>query len=277
MLRSLLVGVNGSEWSQGACAIGLAWAAQLKIPVTCLGVVDLPALTRLEPVPLGTGGLATVSDPGLITLEQEKIKAALKQAGDLAERAGVECRLINCEGNPATILGEEAQRHDLVILGRRGAPEFGCSTAPSDTLVEILRHAPRPIILAAQQIPKASNVVIAYDGSVQAARTLQSFVSSGLYYGHPLHLVGISNSPDVMNLTLGRAVDFLGVHSLKAETHVLPLGASVADSLMAFARRLPTGLLVIGACGKPWYKELFFGSVTRSVLAQFPVPLFLNH
>jgi nucleotide-binding universal stress UspA family protein len=277
MLRSLLVGVNGSEWSQAACEIGTAWAAELKIPLTCLGVVDLLSLTYLEPVPLGAGELATACDVGLIAVEQEKIKAALQRAGELAERSGIECRLLNREGNPATLLGEEAQRHDLIILGRRGHPKVGCSSTPSDTLVEILRHTPRPIVLAAQTIPKASNVVIAYDGSVQAARTLQSFVSSGLYYGHPLHLVGISNSADAMNQILGRAVDFLGAHCLKAETHVLPVGAGVGESLIDFARRVPAGLMIIGTYGQPWYKELLFGSVTKSVLAQFPVPMFLNH
>lgn len=277
MLRSLLVGVNGTEWSQAACEIGVAWAAELKIPLTCLGAVDLVALTRLSSVPVGAGELVTVCDPGLISLEQEKIAAGLQKAGQLAENAGVECRLINREGNPATLLGEEAQSHDLLILGRRGPTDTGSNSTPSETLIEILRHAPRPIILAAQKIPKSSNVVIAYDGSVPAARTLQSFVSSGLYHGHPLHLVGISNSPVAMQQTLGRAADFLAAHCLTAETHVLPIGKSIAESLIGFADRVPAGLMVVGAYGQPWYKELLFGSVTKSLLARLPVPMFLNH
>lgn len=277
MLRSLLVGVNGTQWSQAACEIGVAWAAELKIPLTCLGALDLVALTSLSSVPIGAGELITTCDPELISFEQEKIKTGLQKAGQLAEKAGVECRLINCEGNPATLLGEEAQRHDLLILGRRGPTEVGSNSAPSDTLTEILRHAPRPIILAAQKIPKSSNVIIAYDGSVQAARTLQSFVSSGLYHGHPLHLVGISDSPDVMSKALGLAADFLGAHCLKAETHVVPIRRTIAESLIGFTGQVPAGLMVIGAYGQPWYKEFLFGSVTKSVLAQVPVPMFLNH
>jgi nucleotide-binding universal stress UspA family protein len=277
MLRSLLVGINGSRWSQAACEIAISWAASLKIPLTCLGVVDLAALAPVEPIPLGAGEYKRDRDARLVAQGRQRIEAALQAAADQAASAGVECHLVKREGSPATLLGEEAQRHDLVILGRRATPTTDRDPPASQTLVEILQHAPRPIVVACQKIPKSSDVVIAYDGSVQAARTLQSFVSCGLYYGHPLHVVGVSNSPDAMQAVLGRAVDFLNAHSLQAETHVVPIGGNVADALIGFVRRVPAGLLVIGAYGQPWYREVLFGSVTRSVLAQVPVPLFLSH
>lgn len=277
MLRSLLVGVNGTEWSYAASEIAVSWAAQFKIPLTCLGAVDIAALTRLSTTPIGAGELVTVTDPGLISLERERIQTGLRRAGELAERANVECRLICVEGHPAVQLGDEAQRHDLVVLGRPTPSDLGSRSTPSETLMEILRRTPRPVVLAARKIPNCSNVIIAYDGSVQAARTLQSFVSSGLCHGHPLHLVGISDSPVAMHQTLGKALDFLTAHCLKAETHSLPIGNGVADSLINFVEKVPAGMMVIGAYGQPWYKELLFGSVTRSVLTHLPVPLFVYH
>lgn len=277
MLRSLIVGVNGSRWSTAACEIAVAWAAELHIPLTCLGVVDLPGLIRLQPVPLGIGDTASAFDPGLVTAEEERIKAALQDASRKAEQAGIACRLITREGSPAELLGEEAQRHDLLILGRRSDPETGTGCAPSEMLVDILRHAPRPIILASNEIPKSSHVVIAYDGSAQSARTLQAFVTSGLYHGHPLHLVAVGNEPERMSQIVSRAADFLAAHCLRAEVHVLPIASSVSQTLVDFCHDIPAGLVVIGAYGKPWYKELLFGSVTKSVLAQLPVPMFLNH
>ena len=277
MLRSLLVGINGSRWSDAACEIGVTWAASLKIPLTCLGVVDVSGLAPAEAF-LPEGGPITVTcDTAAIERRRQQIQAALQVASQRAERAKVECHILKRDGNPATQLGVEAQRHDLVILGRRANPTTNHDPPASETLVEILRQTPRPIIVACQMIPQSSDVVIAYDGSVQAARTLQSFVSSGLYYGHPLHLVGISNDSEAMLTILGRAVDFLEAHSLKAETHVLPVGGNVADSLTGFVRRIPAGLMVMGTYGQPWYRDLLFGSVTRTVLARVPVPLFLSH
>eukprot|EP00475_Leptophrys_vorax_P036223 TRINITY_DN6080_c1_g1_i5.p1 TRINITY_DN6080_c1_g1~~TRINITY_DN6080_c1_g1_i5.p1 ORF type:complete len:277 (+),score=18.21 TRINITY_DN6080_c1_g1_i5:66-896(+) len=276
MLRSLLVGMNGSEDSHAACEVAFAWANELKIPVTCIGVVDPTPLVQLDMVRMESGERAVAYDPQLIVLEREKVAAGLKRATNRAFDLGVSARILLMEGSPAAILGEEAQRHDLLFLGRRSSSE-GVNPGPSDMLVDILRHSPRPIILGCRQIPRYSSVLIAYDGSAQAARTLQSFVSSGLYYGHPLHLVGVSNLPEQMQEILGRANDYLNAHSLNAEKHVLPVGASVASTLIDFARQIPTGLLVIGAYGQPWYKESLFGSVTKSMLASIPVPMFVNH
>lgn len=275
MLRSLLVGVNGSRWSEAACEIGMAWAADLHIPLTCLGVVDVPALIRMQSVSMGAGEVAF--DPGLLEAEQARIKAAIQLVSGRAERAGITCRLLTREGPPAVLLGEEAQRHDLLILGRRLDPKTGVGTAPSEMLVDVLRHSPRPIILSGTQVARSSHVVIAYDGSAQASRTLQSFVTSGLFHGHPLHLVGVSNEPEQMSQILGRATDFLTVHCLRPEVHVLPNGSSAAQTLIEFAKSVSAGLMVLGAYGQPWYKQLLFGSLTISALKHCPVPLFLNH
>ena len=43
------------------------------------------------------------------------------------------------------------------------------------------------------------------------------------------------------------------------------------------ARRLKAGLLVMGAYGQPVLREFFLGSVTRTILEESPVPLFLYH
>ena len=277
MLKSLLIGVHGSQWSQAACEIGINWAASLQIPITCLGVVDLATLTPVEPVPLGATQYKAERDADAIAHGRQQVEAALQNAVRKAAAAGVECRVLTRDGNPSALLGEEAQRHDLVIIGRRVLPETDRERRPSETFAEILRHSPRPVVAAGQSVPNSSHVVIAYDGSIQAARTLQSFVSSGLCAGRALHLVGISDTPDAIRPALSRAADFLYAQSLQAEIHVLPVARGVADTLSGFARDIPAGILVMGVYGQPWYKELFFGSVTREVLAQVPVPLFLNH
>ncbi|MBM4077965.1 MAG: universal stress protein [Planctomycetes bacterium] len=279
MLRSLLVGITGSRWSEAALQIAMTWAGQIRIPITCLGVVDLRSESLETGLPLGVGQARPLfSSSRNLEPIREQIQLALKTASEMADNAGVECHVLNREGDPAALIGNEAQRHDLVILGRRPPVELNdrCPT-PSETLTEILRHTPRPVIMACQSIPRSSDVVIAYDGSVQSARTLQSFVSSGLYFGHPLHLVGISDSRDSIQQSISRAVDFLSAHSLKAETQIVPMAGTVAETLTSFVHHVPAGLLVMGAYGKPWFKDLLFGSVTSTMLAEVPIPLFLNH
>ena len=50
-----------------------------------------------------------------------------------------------------------------------------------------------------------------------------------------------------------------------------------AEVILEQVRRLKAGLLVMGAYGQPALREFFLGSVTRKVLEESPVPLFLYH
>ena len=53
--------------------------------------------------------------------------------------------------------------------------------------------------------------------------------------------------------------------------------ARAADVILDQVQQLDAGLLVMGAYGQPVLREFFLGSVTRKVLEECPVPLFLYH
>jgi nucleotide-binding universal stress UspA family protein len=53
--------------------------------------------------------------------------------------------------------------------------------------------------------------------------------------------------------------------------------SQVDETILAQARQLNAGLVVMGAYGQPTIREFFLGSVTRSLLQSSPLPLFLYH
>jgi nucleotide-binding universal stress UspA family protein len=273
----MLIGVNGTPASIQAYELGLTWAKAHQTPVTCLAVVDVDGLGSPETLPLGEGTFKASRDSEAVARERAKLAAALQTAGESAQARGVDCRLVQLDGIPSEVLTLEAQRHDLLVLGRRPPSAASGQAGPSATLTDIVRRASRPVIVAGDGSPQSSNVVVAYDGSPQAACTLQAFVQSGLHFGHPLHLVGVGEDPIGAQFRLMRALDYLRAHGRQAELHVLPVRGSVAVTLAQFVRQLPCGLLVMGVSSRPWLTELLFGSVTRSMLHEVPAPLFLYH
>ncbi len=52
---------------------------------------------------------------------------------------------------------------------------------------------------------------------------------------------------------------------------------SIAEVLLRWARELDAGLMVMGAYGQPLLKEFLLGSVTKTVLRDSSIPLFLYH
>lgn len=119
--------------------------------------------------------------------------------------------------------------------------------------------------------------MIAYDGSLQSARAVQAFQATGLGVGRPVHVVHIGNGSGAGSPHACRAVEFLNAHGMTASVHEVRAGESVAKALVGACRDLRAGLMVMGAYGRSTLHEFFLGSVTRSMLTESPVPLFLYH
>jgi nucleotide-binding universal stress UspA family protein len=158
-------------------------------------------------------------------------------------------------------------------LDKRLAPnEWGVSEA----LKTILRTAPRPVVGAPELPPAGNSVVIAYDGSLQAARSLYAFASTGLAERRQLHVASFQEDAVEAARRGNRAVEFLSARGIRATLYADGADRPAAQ-ILEFSRQVDAGLIVLGAYGKPWVREFFVGSVTSALLAKCPLPLFLYH
>jgi nucleotide-binding universal stress UspA family protein len=162
-----------------------------------------------------------------------------------------------------------------LLVGKKHVPaEFG--VAGTHVLAHVVRHAARPVVC----VPAAANdhaaVLIAYDGSPESARALQMFQAIGLANRRDLHLLAVGATAD-QRYHAQCAVEYLHVHGHDAQLHLESASAPVGSVIVACARRLSAGLIVMGSCGRSRWKEMIFGSVTQAVLRDSNVPLFLYH
>lgn len=88
--------------------------------------------------------------------------------------------------------------------------------------------------------------MIAYDGSLQAARAVQAFLATGLGVGKPVQVVQIGNGSGADSLHACRAVEFLKARGIAASVHDVRAAYSVAHALIGACRDLRAGLVVMG-------------------------------
>jgi nucleotide-binding universal stress UspA family protein len=185
---------------------------------------------------------------------------------------------VKLSGDPEELLVREAQAVDLLVIGRKSIPE-GPGRSASHVLRQTLRHAPRPVLCVRQSDGSSwenAPVLVAYDGSPQAAKTLQIFNAVGLGRGRDIHMLMVtSDSEDQHALELG--ADYLKAYDFQVHLDFKTWGLPAGEIIVAEAKRLQAGLIVMGAYGQTPIKELFFGSVTRTVLKDSKLPLFLYH
>jgi nucleotide-binding universal stress UspA family protein len=278
MIRKILVGLDGSEFSVSAVDLGISWARHFGAELVGLGIVDEPTILKGEPVPIGGAAFKHHRDETLLADARRRVEKFLEHFGDRCRESGVAWRLLEDVGLPHEQISLEAQSHDVILLGQETHFHFETQRHPRDTLERVLKSAPRPVVTVPRKLAGGAATMIAYDGSPQASRALQLFQGLGLRRSQSVHIVTTGTSITEARRSAQRAVEFLAAHEVRAEMHVDEVpGESTAAVLLHWARELEADLMVMGAYGKPVLREFLLGSVTKTVLRDSPVPLFLYH
>ena len=172
MLKSILVGLDGSAFSDAAVSLGLRWAKACSAVLVGQAVIDRPGIAVPEPVPVGSGYFGALRDEQKLAAARRKADEFLARFAARCAEAGVASEVREDAGDPPEVILREAQRFDLILLGLETYFRFATQEGPCDTLEKVLQSPPRPVVAVPDQLAEGSTVVVGYDGSLQSARTL---------------------------------------------------------------------------------------------------------
>jgi len=257
MLQSILIALDGSPFSDAATELGIRWAKRFDARLHALGIVDEPEIRGGEATGIGGSAYSKQIDEAQMADAQAKVATFLDRFEAKCRSASVRFARTAVVGAPRVEILAAAPRHDIVVLGRRTYFHFETQQKPDDTLEEILHRPPRPVVAAPNPVAKEGPVLVAYDGSPEAARALQTAQCLGLLPG----------------------ADTIGAdrHDVDATAHAVGSGDAAGPLLLEQAAGVGAGLIVMGAYGPRSLGERLFGSVTQSVLDDATIPLFLYH
>lgn len=253
-----------------------------------LPLADNAKLVGLHVTPLAiTYGLA--SDIALATYIEAQIAAADETREeseaafkDACEQAGITYEW-RAERSPDNIVsphaGAMARSADLIL-----APQLsGSSSVGRHHLEEVVFAAGRPVVaLPADWTGPAlsARVLIAWDGGREAARAAFDALPL-LKQAEEVKIVSIQGflHDPVRQFTPGDDIAAsLSRHGVAVETvSVKSTHGSVRDELTAQATDLGATLLVMGCYGHSRFRERVLGGVSRGMLQEVPLPLFLSN
>jgi nucleotide-binding universal stress UspA family protein len=279
MLRTILIGLDGSPSCAAARDLGIRWAKQHEAMLFGLGIIDQPTISAVEPVGAvgGTPGRDAVYYVGYgerLAETRAQVRTMLETFAAQCTEANVPCSVHEVEGSPAEQLRLEAQRHDLLLLGRETHFHFATQEKPDHTLRRVIKDGSRPVISVPEDAVQGKEIIVAFDGSPQSSRALYAFVASGLGLDARVEVVSVDCFASEAERTANRAVQFLRSHGIEAIAFSAESEAPPAEILLTRSRLRDAGLIVMGAYGQKAIKEFVFGSVTRTVLEESSVPVF---
>lgn len=279
-MRSILVTVDDTPSAVAARGLAVALARQCGAQVRGVTALDVSDLDRVEPVPIG--GVQYAYD----RLNHRK-KLADERRARIAELPNVFRRCLADEGMDAECATMEAdvragllrmiETCDLVVTGRDAEFHLEAIDGVTPLVDYIIAKGCRPVVVTGPQWVDSGPVLVAYDGSAPAAKALQVATLMGIFGTSQARILSIGREQSAALLVAERAGSFLALHGVEADLEAVATTENPADVLLRRASETGARLLVMGAFGHRGVRELLFGSTTRHLFDNAPVPLFIYH
>lgn len=273
----IMVAVHDGSPIKASMALATSWAQRLGGSIAGLGVIDE---SNWAPTPVLPSGNApsNPADNALRARAAERVEQSLNELAEHCKQAGVEYSQVRDVGRTRERILVEAQRHDVILLGKQTTPDPGLGVPAQSILENVLRHSPRPVVAVPDGPENGRGILVSYDGSLQAARALHALVASGLSTLGDIRILSVdAESEDAADEHAGRAVDYLAVHGIDAARQPKVTDESLGPLIVEQAQRQGVEMIVMGAYGRSRLAEFFLGSVTSRVIDESPLPVFLFH
>ncbi len=286
-LRKILVPLTGGTRDQTALAAALAVAKRHNSYVEGLFIRPDPS----EALPFMGEGVSGAVIQDIIAASKdaanqagERAKASLIEAAAAANvevvskpcPPGAPCaRLLEATGPFDEVVSYRSRLSDLVVF--LAGKEEGAAGV-SEALQACLMDAGRPILLAPETAPKTvgTNVVIGWDGSVEAAHAITA-ARPFLTQAEKVEILNVEKG-DLDPAVADMLSDYLELHGIESSEHLIDAGSRpVGEVMLEQASNAGCDLLVMGGYGHSRIRELLLGGVTRFIISHATVPVLLAH
>jgi nucleotide-binding universal stress UspA family protein len=269
MLRTILIGLDGSASSNGALELATQWAQSHGARLTGLAIVDEPTIAA--------GAFETDHDDSLLRDAHVRADRVLEDFVRHCAARGVHGEILKEVGTPGERILACSKASDLIMVGNQANFHSATQDWDDDTTLLLFRQSSRPIVTVPEAFFDNPRVVIAYNGNPEADRALQAYVSLGLAETREIHVLAIAEDLASAASVARQAVDYLEKHDIKASLQTRKPLNSVGATIVQEVNDRDAGFVVMGACGRSWLREFIFGSTTSEVVASVQVPIFLSH
>lgn len=241
-----------------------------------LQVLALGYEVNIPPYAFGAPGVAVAEIADRSRAESENLAAvvdeAIARAGVLGEAIAKTCTY----GELDKAIGNHARYSDLVVIGEPYAEtEY---TMQEDALEGALFDGDAAVLVCPLDVAFSAfeTVLVAWDGSREALRAIRRAMPI-LKQASAVE-VTMLDPPSIDSAPGSEMATLLSRHEVDVEIYTQStLNLGTAEALKRRVAENGANLVVMGAYGHSPFREYVLGGVTREVLHDVPVPIFMTH
>lgn len=273
MLKRILVGLGGTEYTVSAINQAVALAMANDAEVTGVSIIDEGRLTYTGPVSIGGGHYAHELVNDRMEKAKERAEWAEHEFSKACRATGVRYQVLREVGEPFTLMIDQARYHDLMIFGLRSLFEFDLVPDPHNALVQLVQAGVRPLIAVSKGSYPVKKVLISYSGSMESAKAMKRFVQMRLWPEAKLRIVTFEHATDKAEQLVRDAADYCRAHGFEPEEAFVP--DSARYHLLPYAEDWGADLTVVGNSAKNLLLRRIFGETALHAIQNANRPLFL--
>ena len=277
MIKSILVGIDGSEHARTALRYATWLAKRLGATVTGLHVVDIVSIE----------GSFFHDISGSLGFEPyldftSKMREALNERGRaLLDEFGATCSAEGIRFDTSLQIGivpseicERAREADLVVIGHRGVNQRFSSGLLGGATESVTRQCPKPVLVTPLEFSEIKAPMLAYDGSQRASAAMHVAAEVCSQLSLPLAVLTVARDLEQAERTLEQARRYLASYSLTLRPTAVV--GHAYERILAEIREHGYDLVFMGSHGHGRIIEMVLGSTTEYVLRNSTCPVFLS-
>ncbi|MCP5468266.1 MAG: universal stress protein [Deltaproteobacteria bacterium] len=267
MYKNILVSLDGSPMDTQIIEMGISLASQLKAKLHGLTVQDETMLEGPLMYDI-SGALAFI--PQLNFLQEtrkvleEKAKNILSGFENTCQENDIACQGITQRGTIYKIICDQAELHDLSIIGRRGLNYQFDHELLGSTADRVVRHTKAPVLVMTHEFSPIKNPMIAYDGSHPSKKALKTAIGLCSELKWPLTVLNVSSDPSHAQEILNEAKTSLDNHPVIVKYEYEK--GNPHEKVAQYAKTHKHDLVIMGARGHRGIIDFILGSTTQYTL-----------
>ena len=277
MIRSILLPIDGSNYSESVLQYGLFLGQKLDAVLRIITIIDM----RLFEWNMAAGADSFI--PVVSTSEfrdetqqmlEKKADSILDKADEILSKSNLDYETQKITGIPVDEICAHSKSNDLLVLGVRGEYERWTSHLLGSTAEAVTRQVHKPMMLVDKKYDPFERIMCGYDGSESSNKSLQFAAFMAKTFNILLQVLTVINSDEEREEILAEAGRYLEPY--RVEYQLRHEKGNAADVLINAQNSAPfPTLLNMGSYGHSRLREAILGSTTVQVMRKANKPILL--
>jgi len=285
MLRKILVPVRGDGKGDNvlAHAAALARGFNAHIEITHCRAKPEDLLPFGVPIPAAVRAQLTQSSTELFDAEEAGLRAELEALAktlnltltDKPTGTAVTASFVEESGRQIDVIRHHGRLADLIAVAK---PDIDRNIG-TNTLKAALFSTGRPVLMCpetggtvAEEL--GQNIVIAWDGSLEASRAVISTLPL-LAAAKQVTIVTATGKP--VSVPADELRDYLAAHDVSASVQIIEAKPNVARALLDTANKVGADMMILGAYSRNQELERLLGGTTQYIVDHATIPVIMTN